>query len=124
MLQKQKDGILHPIMFFSKQTTDAESRYSSYELECLAIVYAIKRFHVYLYSRPFTIITDCDSLRLTLEKKDILPRIMRWAMFLQDYDYKIEHRPKDRMRHVDALSRCHNILILEEDEFSSSGIQE
>lgn len=31
-LQKQSDGLFHPVFFFSKRTTDAESRYHSYEL--------------------------------------------------------------------------------------------
>lgn len=117
LMQKQKDGNFHPIFYFSKRTTEPESRYHSYELECLCIVYSIKRFHVYLHGIKFTIFTDCDSLRLTLNKKDIVPRIMRWALFLESYDYKIEHRPNTRMRHVDALSRCHNILVLEENSF-------
>lgn len=59
---------------------------------------------------PFTIVTDCDSLRLTLNKS---PRIMRWALFLQNYDYKVVHCPNKQMFHVDALSRMQNILILE-----------
>ncbi|KAK2578109.1 hypothetical protein KPH14_009887 [Odynerus spinipes] len=29
----------------------------------------------------------------------------RWCLILQNYNYKIEHRPADRMHHVDALSR-------------------
>lgn len=38
-------------------------------------------------------------------------------MFLQSYDFKIEHRPNKKMSHVDALSRCHSILILEANTF-------
>lgn len=38
---------------------------------------------------------------------------MCWSLILQNYDYTIEHRPNERMRHVDALSRVPNILILE-----------
>lgn len=117
LLQKQDDGQFHPIFFFSKRTTDAESHYHSYELECLCIVNSIKRFHVYLHGVKFKIFTDCDSFRLTLSKKDIVPRIMRWVLFLSEYNYEIEHRPNPRMRHVDALSRCHNILILEDNSF-------
>jgi len=58
----------------------------------LSIINSIKRFHVYLQSIKFKIITDCNSITLTREKKDINPRIARWALFLQSYDYEIEHR--------------------------------
>ncbi|CAG9830063.1 unnamed protein product [Diabrotica balteata] len=113
LLQKQSDDKFHPVFFFSKRTTDYESRYHSYELECLSIVYALKRFHVYLQGIPFKIVTDCDSFRLTMSKKDIIPRIMRWCLLLQNYDYSIEHRVNTRMQHVDALSRVSYVLVLE-----------
>jgi len=48
---------------------------------------------------------------MTLAKKDINPRIARWALFLQYFDYQIEHRPGTRMQHVDALSRNHILVI-------------
>ncbi|GJQ88015.1 hypothetical protein Trydic_g12939 [Trypoxylus dichotomus] len=82
MQTQDQDKKFHPAMFFSKRTTEAESKYHSYELECLAIVYAIKRFHIYLHQRKFKIITDCDSFRLAL-KKNIVPRTCRWALFLE-----------------------------------------
>jgi len=52
-----------------------------------------------------------------MNKKDVNPRISRWALFLQNYDYEIVHRPGKRMAHVDALSRCHSILVLEGNTF-------
>jgi len=36
-------------------------------------------------------------------------------MFLQNYDYKIEHWLEES--HVDALSRCNSILVLEKNIF-------
>ncbi|XP_011859156.1 PREDICTED: uncharacterized protein K02A2.6-like [Vollenhovia emeryi] len=117
LLQKQDSGLWKPVSFWSQRTTPTESKYHSYELECLAVVYALKRFHVYLAGRKFRIVTDCDSFRLTLDKKDINPRISRWALFLQNYNYEIVHRPGKRMSHVDALSRCHSVLVLEGSTF-------
>jgi len=120
LLQKQNDGTMRPVSYFSRRTTVTEARYHSFELECLAVVYAIKRYHIYLSGIPFTIVTDCDSFRLTLSKQTVNPRISRWAMFLQDYDYRIEHRPGKRMSHVDALSRCNSVLILESNTFEQT----
>jgi len=45
------------------------------------------------------------------------PRISRWALFLQAYDYIIEHCPGSKMLHVDALSRCCTVLVLEGNTF-------
>lgn len=41
LLQKKKDERFHPIFYFSKRTSDAESKYHSYELETLAVIYAL-----------------------------------------------------------------------------------
>lgn len=51
LMQRQKDQKFHPVSFFSKTASAAESRYHSFELECLAIVYALRRYRVYLESR-------------------------------------------------------------------------
>ena len=89
----------------SRKTTDAEKNYSSYELETLAVVQALKKFRVYLLGLQFKIVTDCKALTQTIYKTDIPPRIARWAMSLQDYTFTIEHRNGNRMAHVDGLSR-------------------
>ncbi|XP_037292529.1 uncharacterized protein LOC119188784 [Manduca sexta] len=41
LLQLHPEGELHPVHYMSRKTTEAESRYSSYELEALAIVEAL-----------------------------------------------------------------------------------
>lgn len=71
----------------------------------LAIVRAVKRFHIYLYGIEFTIITDCNALVYAMTKANINPRIARWALTLQNYRFKVKYRPGTKMQHVDALSR-------------------
>lgn len=80
------------------------------------MIYALNRFRIYLLGIPFKIVTDCSALKMTLQKKDINPRIARWALELQNYDYTVEHR-REKMKHVDALSRSFNICIIEDNPF-------
>lgn len=47
-LQKQDCGKFEPLASFSQRTTEAESKFHTFELECLAVLNAFKRFHVYL----------------------------------------------------------------------------
>lgn len=70
LLQRKVDRKLHPVFYFSKRTTDNESKYHSFELETLAIIYALRRFRTYLLGLKFKIITDCQALSLTLNKKE------------------------------------------------------
>jgi len=69
LLQKSdKDGAFHPIYYSSGKTSPAERRYTSYELEVLAIVKALIKFRVYLLGISFKIITDCRAFALTIKK--------------------------------------------------------
>ena len=72
------DGKFHPVYFASGKTTPAEAKYTSYELEVLAIVKALNKFRVYLLGMPFTIVTDCQAFTLTMGKKDLCVRVARW----------------------------------------------
>ncbi|XP_011693094.1 PREDICTED: uncharacterized protein LOC105453089 [Wasmannia auropunctata] len=47
--------------FMSKKTSEQERKYSSYKLEVLAVVEALKKFQVYLLGKTFKIITDCAA---------------------------------------------------------------
>ncbi|GFV33376.1 transposon Tf2-6 polyprotein [Trichonephila clavipes] len=38
-------------------------------------------------------------------QKDLVTRVARWTLLLEEYDYEIVHRSGQRMQHVDALSR-------------------
>ncbi|PZC73419.1 hypothetical protein B5X24_HaOG209515 [Helicoverpa armigera] len=98
-------GRQHPVAYMSQRTTDAESRYHSYELETLAVVRAVKHFRHYLYGRKFKVITDCNALKASKHKKDLLPRIHRWWAFLQNYEFEVEYRKGERLQHADFFSR-------------------
>jgi hypothetical protein len=75
----------------------------SYELETLAVYYAIKHFRVYLTGMVFKLVTDCNSLKLTKTKKDLPPRVASWWMYLQAFNFTIEYRKGKCVTHVDYL---------------------
>jgi len=54
---------------------------------------------------------------MTMKKRDLCVRVARWALLLEEFDYEVEHRPGNSMRHVDALSRypSQSVMIIEED---------
>lgn len=102
--------------YFSKKASEDESKLLSFELEALAVVYALERFSVYLDRLPFTLVTDCAALAQTLKKKDVNKRIARWALAFEGYNYKVQHRRGDSMTHVDALSRVAMMGMLEDED--------
>ncbi|GFT71540.1 hypothetical protein TNCV_18311 [Trichonephila clavipes] len=61
------DNSLHPIYYMSRKTSETERKYTSYELEVLAIIEALKKFKVYILGMPFKIITDCNAFTKTMK---------------------------------------------------------
>ncbi|KXZ75691.1 Retrovirus-related Pol polyprotein from transposon 17.6-like Protein [Tribolium castaneum] len=104
-LLQVENGAAYPVAYYSRRTTDYESRYPAYDLETLAIVEAVEHFRVYLYGVQFTVFTDCNSVRATALKKNLHRRVAHWWMKLQDFDFSIEYLPGKQMTHVDYLSR-------------------
>jgi len=113
--KNDEDGAFHPVYYASGKTSTAERRYTSYELEVLAIIKALVKFRVYLLGINFKIITDCRAFALTMNKRDLCVRVARWALLLEEFDYVIEHRPGKSMKHVDALSRPIPVCMLIEE---------
>lgn len=71
--QIMEDGSEKPIGFASRTLTAAEKGYSQLDKEGLAIVFAVKRFHQYLYGRMFTIVTDHRPLMTLFSETRCIP---------------------------------------------------
>jgi hypothetical protein len=84
----------HPrvISYASKGLSSAEMKYSHIEKEALSLVWAVERFHYYLYANSFSLITDAKSLTfLFSEKSKPCARIERWVLRLMSYEFDIKH---------------------------------
>ncbi|GFS83671.1 transposon Tf2-9 polyprotein [Trichonephila clavipes] len=117
LLQESEDGQYHLIYYMRKKTLPHEEKYSSYELEMLAVIEALKKFRHFLQGTQFKIFTDYAAFQQTINKKDT-PKFARWAIFLSQFDYQIVHRPRNQMKHVDALSR-HPVMNITYDEITA-----
>ena len=60
--QSDSQGNEHNCCHGSRSLTDAESRYSNIERECLAVTYGLEKFEYYLLGRNVTVETDHSPL--------------------------------------------------------------
>jgi len=104
MFQREEDGT-KPVFYYSRLCSDAESRYSSYALEILAITETLVRFRIYLLGSPFLVVTDCNAVATLKESTELQPPIARWWLKLQEFNFTCKHRPGADMPHVDGMSR-------------------
>jgi hypothetical protein len=74
-------------------------------LVVLAAVWAVKTFHTYLHGEEFTLVTDHQPLTFLMTKPDLVSLHARWAITLQQYSFKVVHRPGVQHQNADCLSR-------------------
>ena len=104
------DGSERPILNISKILSATQRRYSQIQKEALSLVYALKKFHQFLYGRKFIVVTDHKPL-VTLFAPDkgtpamAANRLARWALLVHQYDYTVEYRRSEDHGNADALSR-------------------
>lgn len=107
---KNEDGTETPIAYASKTLTKAQKVYPQVEKEALSLVYAVNKFHQYLYGRKFHLITDHKPLLAIFNPDSSIPqrtaqRLQRWALLLSNYNYAIHFRRTNLHANADALSR-------------------
>ncbi|GFT97476.1 transposon Ty3-I Gag-Pol polyprotein [Trichonephila clavipes] len=59
--QQKPNGNQHPIAFHSRRLRNYEINYIITELECLAIIDSLDKFHCYLHGSHFTVHTDHNA---------------------------------------------------------------
>lgn len=73
---KSEDGE-HPIVFISKALSAAERNYTVTEKKCLALLWSIKKFRLYVEGYKFSVITDLSALRCLKNFKKASGRLAR-----------------------------------------------
>ena len=108
-LQEQKHGTLtypkwHPVGYASRSLRDYENRYAQIIKETLSIVFGVKRFYECLYGRKLTVINDHRSLKSIFSIVSCPPRIQKFFLRLQKYEFDLKYSPAQTMLASDALS--------------------
>ena len=93
------------ISYNSKSLDERQSQYCISEREALAIVWAVQKLRPYLYGAHFTIKSDHCALCYIMAVRNPNGRLVRWSLFLQDYDFTVEFKSGVTHRNVDCLSR-------------------
>lgn len=101
------------IAYASRILNKAEQKYSTYELEALAIVFVLKTWRHYLIGNTFVLYTDHEPLKWLLSHKIGNSKVARWLLTIQEFDFLVEYRKGSDNKNADALSR---ICLLTEVE--------
>jgi hypothetical protein len=111
--QLDEEGKEYVIAYASQSNNKAGSNYSSYEGECLAVIWVVIHFKPYLYGTNFTLYTDHQPIKWLMTNDKLTNKLARWALILQEYEFKVIHRPGITHQNADTMSR--RPLITSED---------
>lgn len=92
VLGQRRDKNFHLIYYASKTLNDAQENYTTTEKELLAMVFKIDKSSSYLELSKTTEFTNHFTLRFLFQKKDAKPRLIRWILFLSEYDIEIKDK--------------------------------
>ena len=93
-----------PIAYISRALTPTEQRYAQIEKECLAIVYALERFHQYTFGRSVLVYSDHKPLESILKKPlaSAPRRLQGMMMRLQRYDVTVSYERGPAIKSIPA----------------------
>lgn len=106
VLQQFANECWQPLAFFSKKLSPAESKYSAFDRELLAIFLAIKHFRFFVEGRAFRVYTDHKPLTNALNSKtERSPRQTRHLEYIAQFTNDIVHISGKSNVVADFLSR-------------------
>jgi len=124
ILHQRVNGSLAPISYYSRLLTAPERKYSTYEKECLAVLFGCDKCRSYLEHKIFEL--HCDNLALCwlLRRTKDVGRLGRWILRLTPFKFTVKHtRGVDNVV-ADALSRIFEGKTKETPEMCCSALWE
>jgi hypothetical protein len=119
--QRDDEGVLHLVAFFSKKHSPAECNYDIYNKELLPIINALKEWRPECEGAKQTLqlTTDHKNLDCFMSKRLLNRRQARWAQFVSTFDYEIVCRHRKSNGKADALTRWPG----DQPEWSDEGLK-
>ena len=98
-----------PVAYASRTLTRAETEYAQIEKEMLAIYYACRKFHPFIYGNSTDVYTYHKPLEVIMRRtlSATPPRLQRVLKQLQRYELQVHYVPGRALVVADALSRAH-----------------
>lgn len=106
LLQQYPEG-RRVVSYASRMLTEQEKKFSIYELEALAVLYGLERFRFYLEHTEFLLETDNQALSWVLARPRKSGRLVRWALRISAFKFKVQHIRGVVNCVADALSRMY-----------------
>ncbi len=103
--QLDEESKKYVIAYASESNNKVKSNYSSYEGECLAVVWVVIHFRPYLYGTEFVLYADHQPIKWLMTNDKFTGKLARWVLILQEYEFKVIHQPGIIHQNANTMSR-------------------
>ena len=94
VFMQNQNGEWVSICYASRSLTECERKSYQMEKEALALVWACKRYHTYIYGMRFDLVTDHNPLEVIYgPRSKPCTCIEHWVIRLQPYDFRVVYAP-------------------------------
>jgi hypothetical protein len=94
MLGQNLDNTIEkPIYYASRLLNNVLKNYNTIEKETLAVIYALKKIRHYLLGNNIVFYVDCQTSLYLVNKLVVIGQIVRWLLFLRNFDFKVVYKP-------------------------------
>ena len=101
------------VQYSSRCLQPAELSWTVREKEALAIIFACETFRPYVYMTKFISETDHHSLKWLMTAQTPA-RLVRWILWLSEFEFEIRYRKGKENANADALSRLPALATIQD----------
>lgn len=112
LLQRNEEGDLKPVAYYSRKFSESEERLTTYQKETLSVVCSFNKFRKFLEIQKFELVTDNSALAWVLSHFKSVNKLGRWAEVILSMPFNIQRVRGANNPVADFLSR----LFGKEDE--------
>ena len=103
VMSQMQTGEERVIAYGSSTYSKSVRNYCTTRKELLAVVYFMKQFKQYLLEKEFLVRTDHAALTWLQRTPEMMGQQACWQERLQEFNFKIQHRPGTKHGNADAL---------------------
>ena len=108
---------VHPIVFASKHTSEAESWYKPYLLEFAALRFSLNKFADTISGYPGELETDCQALRDTIINNNLNSTHAQWLDGIMGHNIvDVRHRPGWLNQAADGISHQFTKVVIQKGD--------
>jgi len=99
------DQVDRPVAFASVKLSPTQRNWSTVEKEAFASIWALKKYHRWLFRSKITVYSDHNPLTFLTQASSQSSKLMRWALALQEFDVSFKFKEGRHNTAADCLSR-------------------